>query len=336
MIKLVQAEADPITGNGGIDIVRATNPVKFNIPFNSKNKYQVHIHDKVDGSGRIVLIKGAPERILSRCSHVLIDNRIIPLTDNERRNIEARQEALSANGLRVLGFAERDLNPSLYGPDYAYFAENKEFYSPNFPLGEIESGKVDKMGRKQHPACFLGLVFLGLMALIDPPRPAVPSAVEKCKTAGVKVIMVTGDHPTTAQAIAYKCGILWSKTRGDMEKDNLKFSRTPGDPDYENPDCAAAIVVPGHTLSPDMTDREWDFILGHSQIVFARTSPQQKLIIVENNQRQGHIVAVTGDGVNDSPAIKKAGKYAIDSGCICDCINVVIGLRYWYSYGYNG
>lgn len=118
--------------------------------------------------------------------------------------------------------------------------------------------------------------------------------------------MVTGDHPTTAQAIAYKVGILWSKTRGDMEKDNAKFGRSPGDPDYENPDDAAAIVVPGHTISPDMSEERWDFILGHPQIVFARTSPQQKLVIVENNQRQGHIVAVTGDGVNDSPAIKKA------------------------------
>lgn len=144
------------------------------------------------------------------------------------------------------------------------------------------------------------------MALIDPPRPAVPPAVSKCKTAGVKVIMVTGDHPVTAQAIAYKVGILWSKTRGDMELDNAKYGRSPGDSDYEEPDSARAIVVPGHTISVDMSDERWDFILDHPQIVFARTSPQQKLVIVENCQRQGHIVAVTGDGVNDSPAIKKA------------------------------
>ena len=122
----------------------------------------------------------------------------------------------------------------------------------------------------------------------------------------LQVIMVTGDHPITAQAIAYKVGILWSKTRGDMENDNAKFGRMPSDAEYENPDDAEAIVVPGHTLSSDMKESDWDFILNHRQIVFARTSPQQKLIIVENCQRQGHIVAVTGDGVNDSPAIKKA------------------------------
>ena len=87
------------------------------------------------------------------------------------------------------------------------------------------------------------------MALVDPPRPAVPAAVEKCKTAGVNVIMVTSDHPVTAQAIAYKVGILWSKTRGDMERDNKKFGRSHGDCDYEDPDDADAIVVPGHTIS---------------------------------------------------------------------------------------
>ena len=117
--------------------------------------------------------------------------------------------------------------------------------------------------------------------------------------------MVTGDHPITAQAIAYKVGILWSKTRGDMEKDNAARGLKPGDPDYEDPDAADAIVVPGHDLA-GIQPADWDLILGHRQIVFARTSPQQKLVIVEHCQRQGHVVAVTGDGVNDSPAIKKA------------------------------
>ena len=74
------------------------------------------------------------------------------------------------------------------------------------------------------------------MALVDSPRPTVPAAVEKCKTAGIKVIMVTSDHPVTAQAIAYKVEILWSKTRGDMERDNVKFGRRQGDPGYEDPE----------------------------------------------------------------------------------------------------
>jgi len=150
------------------------------------------------------------------------------------------------------------------------------------------------------------MVYLGMMALIDPPRPAVPGAVGKCKTAGVKVIMVTGDHPVTAQAIAYKVGILWSKTSNDMEKENDRDGLSPGDEGWQDPDEAQAITVPGHKIDVDMPVEKWDAILEHPQIVFARTSPQQKLIIVENCQRLGHIVAVTGDGVNDSPALKKA------------------------------
>mmetsp|Transcript_21755 Transcript_21755/g.33250 ORF Transcript_21755/g.33250 Transcript_21755/m.33250 type:complete len:1380 (+) Transcript_21755:266-4405(+) len=304
MIKLVQTESAAI---GDVEATRTANPVKFVIPFNSKNKYQVHIHAKADGSGDVLQMKGAPERIIARCTHMMLDDKVVELTDIERKNIEEQQEALSANGLRCLGFAELDLDPNVYGEGYKYATDDAEFSSSNFPLGDTPNpDDLDAQGRRQNPVSTQGLVFLGLMALIDPPRPAVPPAVEKCKTAGVKVIMVTGDHPVTAQAIAYKVGILWSKTRGDMEKDNAKYGRAPGDPDYENPDDAAAIVVPGHTISVDTSEEEWDFILGHPQIVFARTSPQQKLVIVENNQRQGHIVAVTGDGVNDSPAIKKA------------------------------
>ena len=306
MIKLAQSEVDEVTGEGDVDRVRAAHPTKFVIPFNSKNKYQVHVHERTETGDHWIMMKGAPERIVGRCSHVMIGDKIVEMTEEERRNIEEQQEALSSNGLRCLGFAERRLDPEVYGSDYKYAGEDNKHFSPNFPLGDEFTNETDSQGRRQHPSSTDGLVFLGMMALVDPPRPAVPPAVEKCKTAGVKVIMVTGDHPVTAQAIAYKVGILWSKTRGDMERDNARYGRSPGDPDYENPDDAEAIVVPGHEISVDMSEERWDFILGHSQIVFARTSPQQKLVIVENNQRQGHIVAVTGDGVNDSPAIKKA------------------------------
>lgn len=306
MIKLVQTEANPVTGEGDVERLREGYPTKFVIPFNSKNKYQVHVHEHLETKQHWLMMKGAPERILGRCTHVQLGNRIVEMTPEERKNIEEQQEELSANGLRCLGFAEKALDTTVYTPNYKYTADSDDHSSPNFPLGDRPSDETDANGRKQNPKSTEGLVFLGIMALVDPPRPAVPPAVEKCKTAGVKVIMVTGDHPTTAQAIAYKVGILWSKTRGDMERDNARFGRSPGDPDYENPDDAAAIVVPGHEISADMSEEQWDFILGHPQIVFARTSPQQKLLIVEHNQRQGHIVAVTGDGVNDSPAIKKA------------------------------
>ena len=256
MIKLVQIEASVETGEGDIEVVRKTYPKLFEIPFNSKNKYQVHVHESPDGK-HIVQMKGAPERIIARCTHVMLGNRIVPMTDAERENIEEQQDTLSANGLRCLGFAEKELDSSIYESGYKYSTESERFYGANFPIGEPISEDLDPEGKSQDPKCTEGLVFLGIMALIDPPRPAVPAAVEKCKTAGIKVIMVTGDHPVTAQAIAYKVGILWSKTRGDIEKENAKHGRHPGDADFVIPDDATAIVVPGHTISTDMPGKSY-------------------------------------------------------------------------------
>jgi len=145
------------------------------------------------------------------------------------------------------------------------------------------------------------LCFVGLMSMIDPPRAAVPDAVSKCRSAGIKVIMVTGDHPITAKAIAKSVGIISdsSETKEDVaERLNIPISEV-------NIEDVKAAVVHGTQLK-DYTQQDIDNVLKFPEVVFARTSPQQKLIIVEGCQRQGAIVAVTGDGVNDSPALKKA------------------------------
>jgi len=140
------------------------------------------------------------------------------------------------------------------------------------------------------------------MSMIDPPRAAVPDAVLKCRSAGIKVIMVTGDHPITAKAIARSVGIISEGT--DTVEDIA--ARRGCDVKDVNPREAKAAVVHGGELK-DLGEKQIDEILMyHTEIVFARTSPQQKLIIVEGCQRMGAIVAVTGDGVNDSPALKKA------------------------------
>lgn len=135
------------------------------------------------------------------------------------------------------------------------------------------------------------LTFTGLMSLIDPPREGVPEAVAKCKRARIKVYMVTGDHPITALAIAKQVGII----------------------DQDKWDAGKALVVKGDDIREwmDIEDAaarqaKWDWALDHEQIVFARVSPAHKLLIVENCQRRGENVAVTGDGVNDAPALKKA------------------------------
>ena len=155
-----------------------------------------------------------------------------------------------------------------------------------------------------------------MTALIDPPRKQVPPAVEKCKSAGIKVVMVTGDHPATAQAIAKEVGIICGQTESDIRKANKANPAFEGQealpedhPSYSvetDPDFAPAIVVPGWTFDHLTPADIWDDYLRHGQIVFARTSPQQKLIIVDEFQKRGQVVAVTGDGVNDAPALKKA------------------------------
>merc|ERR1719392_595373 len=184
---------------------------------------------------------------------------------------------LGGLGERVLGFCDLMLESDKYPEGYPFDGDDV-----NFPLD--------------------GLRFVGLMSMIDPPRAAVPDAVSKCRSAGIKVIMVTGDHPITAKAIARSVGIISdeSRTVEDLAEEQGKSIQEI------NPRDANAAVVHGGELK-DMNQEILDEILMyHNEIVFARTSPQQKLIIVEGCQRMGAIVAVTGDGVNDSPALKKA------------------------------
>merc|ERR1719208_25807 len=166
-----------------------------------------------------------------------------------------------------------------------------------------------KLGKDKREA---GLVFVGLYAMIDPPRPGVPEAVRKCQSAGIKVVMVTGDHPITAKAIAAKVNIIGpnSQTKQQVAKD--KYG---GDENRVGEDEYDAVVVPGGELQkvldtesedPQGVEDFWNRVLNKQNCVFARTSPQQKLLIVTAVQKRGGIVAVTGDGVNDSPALKKA------------------------------
>ncbi|RHY85242.1 hypothetical protein DYB37_001233, partial [Aphanomyces astaci] len=294
MIKFCQDKRDVV------DYREANRKLK-EIPFNSRNKYQlsIHLQENDETKPMLLVMKGAPERITARCSKILINGEVEDFTPERLAQVEALQLALSKKGMRVLGFAEKELDLATYPHGYEFNTDNC-----NFPLGEkdVDYDANPVPNKKiEEP-----LVFIGLMALIDPPRPEVPIAVAKCKTAGIRVIMVTGDHPITAKAIAHKVGILWGPTKEDIEEENAEKGVRAGEPGYKNPDNAPAIVVPGWTISVDTDEAEWDRILNHTQVVFARTSPQQKLIIVENCQRRGEIVAVTGDGVNDSPALKKA------------------------------
>jgi len=264
---------------GGVMGYRAANKKVCEIPFNSANKFQVSIHESSDPSdkGYIMMMKGAPERILERCSTICIDGKDLPLTQQWKDNFEAAYMELGGLGERVLGFCDFTLPANKYPIGYPFDPDEE-----NFPLN--------------------GLRFVGLMSMIDPPRAAVPDAVAKCRSAGIKVIMVTGDHPITAKAIARSVGII---SEGQETVEDIA-NRKGCDIKDVNPREARAAVVHGGEIK-ELSEKALDEILMyHTEIVFARTSPQQKLIIVEGCQRMGAIVAVTGDGVNDSPALKKA------------------------------
>lgn len=269
-----------------VENTRTSYPKIFEIPFNSANKWQVTIHkqecvdeDLIVGktnTQRILMMKGAPEIVFEKCSRILVQGKEVKIDDRWRNDFQRAYEALGSMGERVLGFAELYLDERSYGAthDDAYDATTL-----NFPMKE--------------------LVFVGLASLLDPPRETVPFAIAQCKAAGIKVMMVTGDHPITAKAIASKVGIITGYTTEDIA---LREGKQVSDID---PSLADAVVVHGAMISRFDED-DWDYVLSKNQIVFARTSPQQKSLIVEQCQKRGEVVAVTGDGVNDSPALKRA------------------------------
>ena len=260
---------------------RAKHKKICEIPFNSRNKFQVSIHENSRGNSVYLLVmKGAPERILDRCSTIVVKGVEYKMTREWREKFENAYMEMGGYGERVLGFCDCELPIEEYPAGFPFDQEDI-----NFPIQ--------------------GLRFVGLMSMIDPPRSAVPDAVAKCRSAGIKVIMVTGDHPITAKAIAKSVGII-SADNMTVEDVAARKGKKVSQLTLEEKRSAHAAVIPGGDLI-NIEEKDLDEILMyHSEIVFARTSPQQKLIIVEGCQRMGSIVAVTGDGVNDSPALKKA------------------------------
>merc|ERR1712170_287553 len=267
---------------GNVEAIRAKNPKIQEIPFNSTNKWQLSIHE-VEGRYLLVM-KGAPERVLARCGKILINGEEQEMTDEWRGKYDKAYEHLGGLGERVLGFAQMWMDEA------------------QWPMGSanFETEPINFFG--EDPDNHTMLTFVGLMSMIDPPRAAVPDAVAKCRSAGIKVIMVTGDHPITAEAIAKSVGII---SEGNYTVQDIAKQRGVDVSQVDKREATAA-VVNGAQLR-DFTESDIDDVLrNHKEIVFARTSPQQKLIIVDGCQRAGQIVAVTGDGVNDSPALKKA------------------------------
>ncbi|CAF3870322.1 unnamed protein product [Rotaria sordida] len=223
------------------------------------------------------VMKGAPEQILERCSSIFINGANIEMNNYWRSEFQRSYMELASMGESVLGFCDLHLSSHDYPKDYQFDGEQV-----NFPLDNLR--------------------FLGLMSMIDPPKVAVPEAVAKCRSAGIKIIMMTSDHPITAKVIARAVGIISENT--ETVEDIAERLEIP--PERVDPHKAKACVIDGNDLKK-MLPAEIDTVLrNHTEIVFARIDPEQKLIIVEECQRQGAIVTVIGGDVYDSSALRKA------------------------------
>ncbi|TPX31362.1 hypothetical protein SmJEL517_g05314 [Synchytrium microbalum] len=258
-----------------IDQLGDKYPKIFEIPFNSDTKWHMTIHNKPHTNGPLTQsMKGAPERILRVCDTILVDGVAVPMTDEHRAAFNFSYEYMAGKGHRVLAFAQLLLPES------------------EFPLG-FKFSKEDKNFKTT------GLCFVGLASLEDPPKHGVREAIGHCREAGIKVMMVTGDHPLTAEAIGRKINLMLGETKDSLAK------RTGRRVDDIKESEVSSIVIHGEKID-DLTEEDWNIIFSKDEIIFARTSPKHKLQIVKHAQSLGHIVGVTGDGVNDSPALKKA------------------------------
>ncbi|MGZ5550836.1 MAG: cation-translocating P-type ATPase [Nitrososphaeraceae archaeon] len=233
------------------------------IPFTAERKMMTTIHHRSDKTKKEeyeVFAKGAPRIILNHCDRVLKDGRFLPLTDKIKDHIISINHKIANDGLRVLAFATTTNN-------------------------EVQIGKILTERNINNNNNFL---FLGLVGIIDPPRKEVKDAVSRCKTAGINVIMITGDQKFTALAIAKEIGIV-NKYETDIEKE--------------------AIIISGQELEKidfDSFNQEKNKNKLSNIKIYSRVLPEQKLKIVQTLKNNGHIVAVTGDGVNDAPALKAA------------------------------
>jgi len=223
---------------GPIEPLRTASPRADELPFDSRTRRMITVHDTAAGA-RHALLKGAPEVVLAQCTSVLREGRPTPMSKRDRSRATEICHRLAGRGERVLALARRPISDP----------------------ADLKSG----------------FALAAIVGLEDPPRPEVASALERCRTAGIRVLVLTGDHPVTARAVAIRIGLMG----------------------------ASDSVVTGDTLAK-LTDAEATTLVGRDRLVLARIAPEQKLRVVRLLQAAGEVVTVTGDGVNDAPALKHA------------------------------
>jgi len=248
---------------------RGNNEKVAQIPFNSASKFHLSIHQTENGN-RIVM-KGAPEKILEKCSTILLNGVDNPKDEQIVNTIEEAIKELANCGERVIGFCDMLLPKDEYPDGYRFDTDEI-----NFPMQDFR--------------------FLGLISLTDPLRASAPDVIASLgRKVGdkIKVVMITGDHRETAKAVARSTGIIGMDTK---ILDDCKGTEE---------DAGAAIVL-GTDLKELSEEALGEILQKYPEVVFARTSPHQKMVIVKAYQKLGHKVAVTGSQQNDVPALKSA------------------------------
>lgn len=218
-------------------------PRSSELPFDSKRKRMTTVN--FSETGKTAYIKGSPKEVLDLCNQISTSEGIKPLSDDDRDRIMSQNDSYARESLRVLGMAWREVDD------------------------DMDIAKADEIEKD--------LVFVGLMAMMDPPRDEVSAAVKECKRAGIRIIMITGDYGLTAESIARKINIV---------RDNVK-------------------IITGAELD-NISDEDLVKDIYEKEVIFARVAPEHKMRVVSILKDNGEVVAVTGDGVNDAPALKRA------------------------------
>ncbi|VEU23296.1 DEKNAAC104422 [Brettanomyces naardenensis] len=271
----------------------------FDLTFNSKNKFAIRVSSATSeeslqaslaasevrnfsrGEDLYLAIKGAPDVLLPRCSSVVgEDGEVHPLTQERQTCIDEIKDKWSAQGKRVLLLARKTIYP-----------------------GDIKSDPTDgEYERELVRFSGADLIVCGLVGIVDPTRPEVPEVIRILRGAGVRTMMVTGDFKLTAQAIAMDCGIITCHPSQVDSYENLP--RLSGKATAA-PMNGSSIVISGPEIIR-LNESQWDALCNYEEVVFARTTPEQKLRIVKEFKARGNMVAMTGDGVNDAPSLKAA------------------------------
>lgn len=229
------------------------------IPFDSTRKMMTTVHSMPNGYRSIT--KGAPDVLINRCNRIYKNGNIEFLTEAEKNRIREQNVDMANNALRVLAVGYKD-----------YDSNSSNSLNDSSNAGSLSNSRVSNDPKELED----NLIFVGLIGMIDPPREGVKEAVKTCKRAGIKTVMITGDHIATAKAIAKELGILSGRDK----------------------------AITGAELD-NMSDKELEKHISEYS-VFARVTPEHKVRIVKAWQKTGSVVAMTGDGVNDSPALKNA------------------------------